>query len=715
MQKSITILDDKVIYFDDVKNDVGELLKKVNRDIKKRWKVDYYNIPVCFDIETSSFYQDNEKRACMYIWMFSIDDNIIIGRTWEDFLYLCDELVKTFSLHWKFRRMVVYVQNLSYEFQWICQLFKWKKVFALDNRIPLSALTKSGIEFRCSYRLSGYNLEKMGEHLTKYKVQKMVGDLDYDLLRLPADPFHGFAGTPLTDKEMGYCINDVRVLSSYIREKIENDGGITKIPLTKTGYVRQYCREHIYADHKSKQFKHYRELMQKLTIEPFEYIILREGFQGGFTHANAYYVGKTLHNMWGSDYCSKYPSIMVARLYPMGKGEMIPIKTKEDFLFNLENYCCVFRIRLHNVQPKILYENYLSYSKCRNVEKPVLNNGRIVSAACLDTTITNVDYEILKEVYTWDEDKTEIGVFYRYKKGYLPTEFVKCILEFYRIKTELKDLEGQEVEYMQGKENLNSCYGMTVTSIIREMFTFMDSDELGTWISETPNREEVIEKYNNSINRFLFYPWGVFITAYSRYDLWMNGILKVKDDYVYSDTDSVKFLHPEDHQDFIIEFNRQIGEDLLKAMRFHGLDPKLLTPKTIEGKEKPLGVYEIDSKYSRFKTLGAKRYLTEDMQTGEIKMTVAGLPKKSGKSYISKYKNPFQVFTKDMQVPITEAGKQTATYIDYEIEGDLLDYMGNKGHYHEMSCIHLEATSYSLSLAGDYVNYLLSINDEFEF
>ena len=506
MQKSITILDDKVIYFDDVKNDVGELLKKVNRDIKKRWKVDYYNIPVCFDIETSSFYQDNEKRACMYIWMFSIDDNIIIGRTWEDFLYLCDELVKTFSLHWKFRRMVVYVQNLSYEFQWICQLFKWKKVFALDNRIPLSALTKSGIEFRCSYRLSGYNLEKMGEHLTKYKVQKMVGDLDYDLLRLPADPFHGFAGTPLTDKEMGYCINDVRVLSSYIREKIENDGGITKIPLTKTGYVRQYCREHIYADHKSKQFKHYRELMQKLTIEPFEYIILREGFQGGFTHANAYYVGKTLHNMWGSDYCSKYPSIMVARLYPMGKGEMIPIKTKEDFLFNLENYCCVFRIRLHNVQPKILYENYLSYSKCRNVEKPVLNNGRIVSAACLDTTITNVDYEILKDVYTWDEDKTEIGVFYRYKKGYLPTEFVKCILEFYRIKTELKDLEGQEVEYMQGKENLNSCYGMTVTSIIREMFTFMDSDELGTWISETPNREEVIEKYNNSINRFLFYP-----------------------------------------------------------------------------------------------------------------------------------------------------------------------------------------------------------------
>lgn len=702
LQKSIIISHDNVFYYDNVKTDLPEIFKKVSRDISKRWKVDYYNIPVCFDIETSSFYQDCEKRSCMYIWMFSIDDNIIIGRTWEEFLYLCNELVKAFSLHWQFRRMVIYIQNLSYEFQWFCRLFKWHKVFALDNRIPLSALTESGIEFRCSYRLSGYNLAKMGENLVKYKVSKMVGDLDYNKIR--------HSETPLTDKEMGYCLNDVRVLSAYIREKIETDGNITKIPLTKTGYVRIYCREHIFADHKSKQFKHYRELMQKLTIEPEEYTLLREGFQGGFTHANAYHAGKTLHNMESADFCSKYPSVMIARMYPMGKGELIPIKDKKTFYDTIEKYCCVFRIRLTNVQPLILYENYLSYSKCRNVEKPVLNNGRIVSAASLETTITNVDFEILKRCYTWDS--IEIGTFYRYKKAYLPTDFIKCILEFYRIKTELKDVEGKEVEYMQGKENLNSCYGMTVTSILRDSFTY--DSEVDTWISEDPNKNEVIEKYNSSINRFLFFPWGVFVTAYSRYDIFINGILKVGDDYVYSDTDSIKFLHPEKHQDFIQDFNKSIGEELLKAMRFHGLDPKLIAPKTITGKSKPLGVYEIDGKYKRFKTLGAKRYLYEDLE-GNIKMTVAGLPKKSGKEYISKYKDPFKVFTKDMNVPITESGKQTATYIDYAIEGDILDYLGNEGHYKEESCIHLEPTSYSLSIAGDYVNYLLSINDDFQF
>ena len=699
MRRSITISHDKVTYFDNVKTDIDALTEDVCRDVKSKWKVQYYNIPVCFDIETSSFMDQDEKRSCMYIWMFSIDDNIIIGRTWEDFLYLCDELVTRFSLHWKFRRMIIYVQNLSYEFQWLCHYFTWHKVFALDNRIPLTALTESGIEFRCSYRLSGYNLAKMGEQLTRYKVNKMTGDLDYNLIR--------HSKTPLTAKEMGYCINDVRVVSAYIREKIENEGGITKIPLTKTGYVRQYCREHIYADHQSKQYKHYRELMGKLTIEPYEYTILKESFQGGFTHANAYYVGKTLHNMESADFCSKYPSVIVARKYPMGKGELIPIRNKKEFENNINDYCCIFRVRFTGIKASILYENYISFSKCRNITRPVLNNGRVVSADSLEMTITNVDYEILKQCYTWDT--IEIGTFYRYKKAYLPTEFIKCVLEFYRIKTELKGVEDKDQEYLQGKENLNSCYGMMVTSIIRQNCTFYDE-----WISEDPDSSEVIEKYNKQLNRFLFFPWGVFVTAYSRYDIWMHGILKVKDDYVYSDTDSIKFLHPEKHQEFIQEFNHQIGEDLLKAMRFHKLDPELIAPKTVKGVNKPLGVYEIDGRYNKFKTLGAKRYLYEDTE-GHINITVAGLPKKSGHKYITGFKDPFKKFTKDMIVPVNESGKQTATYIDYETSGTVKDYRGVYDRYHELSSIHLENTSYNLSLANDYVNYLLSINDDFEF
>ena len=83
--------------------------------------------------------------------------------------------------------------------------------------------------------LSGFSLAKIGENLQRYKVNKMVGDLDYNLKR--------HHKTPLTDKEWKYLINDVQVVVAYIQETSENDGGYHKIPLTKTGYVRNYCRE----------------------------------------------------------------------------------------------------------------------------------------------------------------------------------------------------------------------------------------------------------------------------------------------------------------------------------------------------------------------------------------------------------------------------------------------------------------------------------------
>lgn len=705
-----------VYYYDDVYKDIPDLIDDVDRRTRKKWKIEHYDIPVTFDIETSSFYDQGEKRACMYIWMFSIDDKIIIGRSWDEFIYLCDELVKKFSLHWKYRRMIVYVHHLGFEFQWFCKLFKWHKVFALDTRIPLSALTESGIEFRCSYRLSGYNLAKTGENLTKYKVEKMVGDLDYDKLRLPSDPKHNFAGTPLTEIELGYCINDVRVVSAYIRERIESDDGITHIPLTKTGYVRKYCREHIYNNPDSKGYKEYRDLMLKLTIEPDEYTLLKEGFQGGFVHGNAFQVGKTLHDGMSIDYCSKYPSMIVANMFPMGKGEPVTIgdiqdpENLEDFNTRLSDYFCVFRVKFTGIRSKILFENYISVSKCRNVKGVKLNNGRVISADYLETTITNLDYEIIKDCY--EIDLVEIGDFYQYKKGYLPTPFIKCVLEFYRIKTELKDIEGKEAEYLNGKENLNSCYGMMVTSIVRDLVTYsqdiVESDPVG-WTSNTPILQEEIDKYNRSKGRFLFYPWGVFVTAWSRYDLWKSGILQIRDDYVYSDTDSLKFINPEEHLYVIDDFNKQIGTKLLKAMRFHKLSPELITPKTVKGEPKPLGVFEIDGRYKRFKVMGAKRYLVDDVKKG-LQLTVAGLPKKFGLKYLKKYKDPFKMFHNNMNVPAGESGKQTATYIDYETQGATTDYLGNKGSYHEMSSLHLEATGYDMDL-HDYANYILGLGE----
>ena len=176
-----------------------------------------------------------EKVAIMYEWTVNICGLTIIGRTWDDFMRLYDGIVRKYHTGEQLR-FVFYVHNLAFEFQFLHRRFDWENVFALDTREPVKARTVDGIEFRCSYKLSGYSLALVGEHLTKYPVRKMVGDLDYKLIR--------HSETPLTDKEIGYCVNDCRVVVFYILEEIErNRGRIISIPLTKTGYVRRYCRK----------------------------------------------------------------------------------------------------------------------------------------------------------------------------------------------------------------------------------------------------------------------------------------------------------------------------------------------------------------------------------------------------------------------------------------------------------------------------------------
>ena len=74
----------------------------------------------------------------------------------------------------------------------------------------------------------------------------------------------------------------------YIQERIETDGDITRIPYTKTGYVRRYCRNSCMYEGRSHKkngwkFLEYSRLMEGLQLEVDEYKQLKRAFQGGFT------------------------------------------------------------------------------------------------------------------------------------------------------------------------------------------------------------------------------------------------------------------------------------------------------------------------------------------------------------------------------------------------------------------------------------------------
>lgn len=198
----------------------------------------YYNHPAAFDLEASSFYEnvngEQTKRACMYIWQFGMSGYVTYGRTWDEFELFFKILIDVLHLD-DIRRLAVYVHNLKYDWQWFRKRFEWDKVFIVDDRQPIVARC-GGLEFRDSLILAGgVSLATVGKNLVKYPVQKAVGDLDYELIRTP--------DTPLSLVELNYCEQDVRVIMSYIQEKIEIDGDITKIPMTNTGYVRRACRK----------------------------------------------------------------------------------------------------------------------------------------------------------------------------------------------------------------------------------------------------------------------------------------------------------------------------------------------------------------------------------------------------------------------------------------------------------------------------------------
>lgn len=660
----------------------------------------YYNMPISFDIETSSFYEDKngviytnddykklknkviaEKKAIMYIWQFAIYDNVIIGRTWNDFIYLCKKLYDYLDLEKRY--LIVYVHNLSYEFQFICRWFEWLDIFADSERKPIKATTNTHFIFKCSYRLSGYSLEVLANNLKSHNIKKMVGDLDYNLIRN--------SKTPITKEELHYCVNDVLIVTAYIDEQIDEfDGNIENIPLTQTGKVRRYVRKQCF------QNKEYRYFIKKLTIEKPEYMLLKNAFAGGFTHCNAMYTNTICKNVTSYDFTSSYPTVLIAEKYPMSKGMQIECKSLEQLETLIKNYCVLVDLRFDNIKSSFLYDNIISMSKCRNLKNPLVNNGRIVQADTLTITCTDIDFLNIKDFYKWDNLK--IGLCYIYKKDYLPKEFIKTILHLYKSKTELKGVDGKEVEYLHSKELLNSLYGMCVTSIVHDKYNF-DGKE---WTSEVGSLEEELKKYNTDKNRFLFYQWGVWCTAYARNNLY-TGIKECKDDYIYSDTDSIKIFNADKHKIYFEKYNKWIVQKLEKCLNYHKIPIDYISPKTIKGVSKTLGIWDFDGFYTDFKTLGAKRYIFR--KDNKLSITVCGLSKKSGKEFIENQEKPFLFFNDGMFVDCDHTGKMTHTYIDKEIENTVTDYLGNTAYYHEKSFIHLEKTDYLLSLTKMYIDY----------
>lgn len=712
-------------------------IKKIK--CKSEKKIKYYNIPCTFDTETSSTYidkttgkvitsaeyamlQDNTfingevfdeskyiKFAFMYIWMWNIDGNIIIGRTWEEFESVCYHIYNYFNL--KEKRLITYVRNLAFDFNFIKSHFEWEKVFATESHKIIYGITKNNFVFKCSYFLAGCSLEETGKNLQKYKAEKKVGDLDYNLIRTSA--------TPLTDKEIGYCIYDVIVDCNFIRESMEQEkgGSILKLPLTKTGYVRRYCKR--YCLSKENRFI-YRKIINQFTYDTDLYNQLKRCYAGAFTHAGALNVGKIYKNIYSFDFSSSYPSVLLLEKYPMGKARKVTIASKEQLQKYLKYYCCLFDCTFTNLRPKAgVYENIISVNKCRNIINSEENNGRIVTADSLDTTINEVDFQNINQFY--DYDKIQFRNFRIYRKGYLPKALQECIIHFYKGKTTLKGIDDKKAEYAMAKSMLNSIYGFMVTDIVKDVYQLDENQE---WEVDYTDTEDALNKLNNSMNRIVAYEWGIWCTSYARRNLY-SGVKELGTDFLYADTDSLKFKNIEAHLHYFLKYNEMILRKIKTICEHYNYDINDLIPKTIKGVAKPIGVWDyegdiIDGKYipsyKEFKTLGAKRYAY--LEGNEYNITLSGVNKKKAAPYMTqlakeKNINFLDIFSDDLYFPSDKSGKMIHTYIDNKIEYDVADYNGTITHVIEKTSTHLTPAHYRLSILEKYELYFKGLQEKY--
>ena len=636
----------------------------------------YVGITTAFDIETTLI--DDIEQSVMYIWQWQFGtDYTVIGRTWDEFLDLQNRIKSVLPADsW----LVVYVHNLSYEFQFLKGIYQFvpDDIFAIASRKLIKCDMCGVFEFRCSYKLTNMSLKQFTTRMRVEHTKLSGEEFDYSVKRYP--------WTPVEGEELEYCVNDVLGLVEAINALMERDGDtLQTIPLTSTGYVRRNAKRAM------REGIHHNFVYS--ILPDFEtYKALREAFRGGNTHANRYYAGDIVENVHSADRSSSYPAVMCNCEFPM--TEFVPILPKDlnkDYIarcITIRHKALLLRIGIKDLKLRDPFWGcpYLSKDKCRNIHKAVdtEDNGRILEAEYLETTVTDIDLKIIMEEYTGQIIFLQ-GWYSSYKK--LPEPLINEVVKYYRDKTELKGVKGQEIFYDKAKALLNSLYGMMAQDPVKHSLIFR---QFGDWDEDETPDEELLGRSNKKA--FLAYQWGVWVTAHSR-DALERGIRLVHEtdgaDFIYCDTDSVKYTGTVDWS----EYNRDRILECSESGSF-ATDPSGVTHY--------MGVFETEDNpetgyaYRYFKTLGAKKYAYIEKDGEGVHCTIAGVNKKKGGSELDEH-GGLSAFSEGFI--FRKAGGTQAVYNDnppmdhVDIEGKSLQITAN---------VAILPSEYTLGITGEY-------------
>lgn len=666
--------------------------KKEIIDFCKHKKIKYDDTIYTFDIEVTSlfeyengifkkfdyskepkYYQNKRKVALPYIAMFGINDDVYYTRDFFDFNnFLVGISDKNF-------RKIIYVHNLSYEFQFLRNIIEKYNYNIIDfltykkRKIISFVIDDLNIEFRCSYCLTNLSLELAAKKYNK-KYNKKSGELDYNLERSPL--------TELSESELSYCEYDILSLYEiilYFKKQFKN---IAKIPLTQTSIIRNEL--------KNLCPWFLKEKITRMLPDNNMYNIFSELFTGGFVHSNYKNTNKIIKKVYSYDLTSAYPYCILAFKFPMTK--FFEVKNHENFKYYYNKKWARIMLVSFDCKSKKGH-SLISCNKILKFDYIKKDNGRVLEGNNIIMYLNEVDLYNINLIYNISNLK--IYKLYCSRKKILPLFIIEKILSLYENKTKLKGVEGSEDFYMNEKQKLNSIYGSFVTSLIRESISYSNNNYINNGFNSIEELKE--RKFNN----IFYYPWGIWVTSYCRF-LLCSMISKIGEDVVYYDTDSIKFKKSK-YLNLFKEENEIILNRVKENLKFYNIDVKKLSPTDINGVYHPIGCWDYEGKYDKFKTLGAKRYAF--VKNKKITMVVSGLSKKCKIKNLKDFKigKSFNYF---------ETKKMISNYNDIQ-EGFYFFDKDNKKYECDniKYSINLQPTTFEIGLSDDYIRLLDFINN----
>ena len=557
----------------------------------------YWDLKCGFDIETTTYID----RAYMYIWQIGINNKAFFGNTWEEFndcLNIINEYIdylnrqKAKEKHKKeFKAQAIcFIHNIAFEWQFVRKEINITDVFLKSLREPLY-FESNNIKFLDSFQITHMSLAKLAKRYCA--TQKMVGDIDYTVLRNTTD------GKNLTTKELKYCENDVLILCEFAEYYFNKYLSNNELIYTETSIVRHSLK---------KAFKDQSQLTKQDIFEMYprsfnEYLMYMEYlFAGGWVKSSVDAFGKVLTNIKCKDITSSYPAQIAHRYYPISKFKSIKIDSKQKFNNMLNRYCCILDVTLYNVK-KTTIHSIVSTSKIVNndVGRILVDNGRIAEVEKVRLLMTELDWEIFNKFYDYDKFKIIINNFKIAVRGKLPDYVVSTMLDAYERKEELK-LQGKD--YFNEKCFVNMFYGCFVTKIHKFNYVFKNGEitkELNDYYKQI--RSSVLSPF-----------WGIWCTSWARYQE-LSAVYENADCVVYGDTDSVKGYNMPD--EYFNSYNNEQIEKNKKLCEKYNKNFDLI---------KELGCWDSEPTYQLFKTIGCKRYIGFD-ENNKLSVTIAGVPK----------------------------------------------------------------------------------------